>query len=191
MVHCCTLLQHYEGAQWIPYCHSSRPIGDWENDGSDSSPFNNRFAHCVLWHKVWYMIKVYTIGCFSCLFLVIIIGKWLFYHRYIRVHAMDSNYKWLLDVWVDWWFLRSYVGSSAALYRRGTNVFLLERVELSSLPFGIDDPPKGQKGSDISDLVIDLYQGGKTANLRKGAVCPKSLPLVASNFNIRSEARYA
>jgi len=55
----------------------------------------------------------------------------------------------------------------------------------------IDDPPKGQKGSAISDFVIDLYQGGKTANLRKGAVCPKSLPFVASNFNICSEARYA
>ena len=91
MVHCCTLLQHYEGAKWMPYCHSSRPIGDWENDGSDSSPFDNRFAHCVLWHKVWYMTKVYIYHWLFQLSLIIIIGKWLFYHRYIRVHCMDSN----------------------------------------------------------------------------------------------------
>ena len=69
-------------------------------------------------------------------------------------------------------------------------MFFLERTALSSLPFGINDPPKGQKGRDISDLVVDLYRGGETANLRKGAVSPKSLPLVGSNFSIRTEARY-
>ena len=85
----------------------------------------------------------------------------------------------------------SFIGSSCALYERGTNAFFLERASMSSLPFGIDDPPKGSKGNDISDLIVDLYQGGKTANLRKGALSPKSLPLVASNFSIRAEARYA
>ena len=86
--------------------------------------------------------------------------------------------------------LSYFTGSSSAIYERGTNAFFLERASLSSLPFGIDDPPKGSKGNDISDLIVDLYQGGKTANLHKGALSPKSLPLVASNFSIQTEARY-
>ena len=86
--------------------------------------------------------------------------------------------------------LSFFTGSSSAIYERGTNAFFLERASLSSLPFGIDDPPKGSKGNDISDLIVDLYQGGKTANLRKGSLLPKSVPLVASNFSIRTEARY-
>ena len=86
--------------------------------------------------------------------------------------------------------LSFFTGSSSAIYERGTNAFFLERASLSSLPFRIDDPPKGWKGNDISDLIVDLYQGGKTANLRKGSLLPKSVPLVASNFSIRTEARY-
>ena len=86
--------------------------------------------------------------------------------------------------------LSFFTGSSSAIYERGTNAFFLERASLSSLPFGIDDPPQGSKGNDISDLIVDLYQGGKTANLRKGSLLPKSVPLVASNFSIRTEARY-
>ena len=76
------------------------------------------------------------------------------------------------------------------MYERGSNAFFLERASMLFLPFGIDDPPKGSKGNDISDLIVDLYQGGKTANLRKGSLLPKSVPLVASNFSIRTEARY-
>ena len=73
--------------------------------------------------------------------------------------------------------LSYFTGSSSAIYERGTNASFLEMASLSSLPFGIDDPPKGLKGNGIGDLRIDLYQGGKTAKLCKGALSPKSLPL--------------
>ena len=86
--------------------------------------------------------------------------------------------------------LSYFTGSSSAIYERGTNASFLEMASLSSLPFGIDDPPKGLKGNGIGDLRIDLYQGGKTAKLCKGALSPRSLPLVATNFSIRTEARY-
>ena len=82
---------------------------------------------------------------------------------------------------------------TSGLYVKGSNAFFLERASASSLPFAIDDPPKQTSRNtsvDVSDLIIDLYNGGKTANLRKGALKPKSAPLVATNFDIKSDERY-
>ena len=33
---------------------------------------------------------------------------------------------------------------------------------------GLTTPPKGLKGNNINDLIVEPSQGGKTANLRKG-----------------------
>ena len=46
----------------------------------------------------------------------------------------------------------------------------LERTALSCLPFGIDNPNMllygGRKKLDVGELVVDLYNGAKTGNLR-------------------------
>ena len=88
-------------------------------------------------------------------------------------------------------FFFPYIGGVSA-YESGTNAFFLERAALSSLPFPVDDPPQASSkaGGGISDLIVDLYQGGKTANLRKGALAPRSIPVVASNFDLSKEQRY-
>ncbi len=62
------------------------------------------------------------------------------------------------------------------MYVKGTNAFFLERAASPSLPFVIDDPPKCNSGTmlDINDLLVYLYNGLKTANLRKkGSLLPK------------------
>ena len=60
--------------------------------------------------------------------------------------------------------------------------FFLERSSLSSLPFALDDPPKSAKGSDLSDFVVDLYNGCKTANLKAGSLQPLSTSLLTTVF---------
>ena len=81
---------------------------------------------------------------------------------------------------------------SSAMYVKGTNAFFLERAAISSLPFAIDDPPKAKSGSsalDVNDLIVDLYNGCKTANLRKGSLVPHSVPIVATNFSLIGDQR--
>ena len=61
---------------------------------------------------------------------------------------------------------------------------------MSTLPFGIDDPnEKPTKGSDLSDILVDLYNQGKQASLRRGTLIPKSVPLVATNYKLKQEER--
>ena len=62
--------------------------------------------------------------------------------------------------------------------------------DLLGLPFAFDDPPKQTSHNtslDISDLITDLYNDGKTANLRKGSLKPWFSSLVAANFDNRSD----
>ena len=62
-----------------------------------------------------------------------------------------------------------------ATYEKVTNTFVLERASVSTFPFAIDDPAKAPtKLNDISDVVVDLYNGGRTPSLRRGAVVAKS-----------------
>lgn len=82
------------------------------------------------------------------------------------------------------------IGANNSIYVKGTNAFFLERASLSSLPFGIDDPPKSSKGSDISDLVVDLFNGCKTANLKAGSILPRSTAIVSTNYTLQKEERY-
>ena len=76
------------------------------------------------------------------------------------------------------------------MYVKGTNTFFMEKSSVSSLPFAIDDPPKAssQKNCvDINDLIVDFYNGCKTANLRSGSTKPVSIPLIATD--IKSDVR--
>lgn len=79
------------------------------------------------------------------------------------------------------------------MYVKGTNAFFLERAAILSLPFATDDPPRSKGGSsslDVNDLIVDLYNGCKTANLRKGSLVPHSVPIVATNFNLSNDQGY-
>ncbi len=78
------------------------------------------------------------------------------------------------------------------MYVKGSNAFFLERSAVSSLPYAIDDPPKARSKNnsvDVDDLIVDLHDGCKTANLRSGPLKPISIPLVASNFSQKQEDR--
>ena len=73
-------------------------------------------------------------------------------------------------------------------------MFFLERAAISTLPFAIDDPLMAKSGSstlDVNDLIDDLYNGCKTANLRKGSLQPNSVPIIATNLELRPHQRYS
>ena len=42
---------------------------------------------------------------------------------------------------------------------------------------------------DITELVIDLYNGVRSTNLKTGSLKPKSIPVLASNFDIEEVER--
>lgn len=76
-----------------------------------------------------------------------------------------------------------------SIYEKVTNAFILERSSMSTLPFAIDDPSQTPtKGSDLNELIVDLYNKGKSASLRKETT-PRSLPLVATNYRLKAEER--
>lgn len=77
-----------------------------------------------------------------------------------------------------------------SIYECFTNAFVMERASVSTLPFAIDDPSrKPSKGSDINEVVVDLYNHGKTGNLRKGSVIPLSAPIISTNYELKDDDR--
>lgn len=72
-----------------------------------------------------------------------------------------------------------------ASYECVTNAFILERASVSTLPFAVDDPSAVlNKQYNVSDVIVDLYNGGRTASMRKGVTCATSLPIVAINHSL-------
>ena len=68
----------------------------------------------------------------------------------------------------------------------------MERVAISLLPFAVDDFPKSKGGTsllDVSDLIVDLYNGCKTVNLCKGSSVLHSVHVVATNFSLSSDQK--
>lgn len=85
-------------------------------------------------------------------------------------------------------------GQKAAFYSKGSTAYMMERAALSCLPFAIDDPNMatyaGRKQLDIGELVVDLYNGAKTANLRSGALLPCSAPIIGTNTLPKDDPRF-
>ena len=79
-------------------------------------------------------------------------------------------------------------------YVKGTNAIFLERSSKSSIPFGIEEAMPSTKAHsnklDLGELVIDLYDGAISANMKSGIVKPKSAPIIATNFKVEEIARY-
>ena len=73
-------------------------------------------------------------------------------------------------------------------YVKGTNALFIERASKSSLPFGIEEAMPMKKGKanklDLTELVIDLFDGSISANMKTGALTPKTVPVMASNFEL-------
>ena len=73
-------------------------------------------------------------------------------------------------------------------YVKGTNALFMERASRSSLPFGIEEAMPSKKGKmnklDLTELVIDLYDGAVSANMKTGTLKPKSAPVIATNFEL-------
>ena len=77
-----------------------------------------------------------------------------------------------------------------AVYEKFTNTFILERATVSTLPFAIDDPSqKPTKGSDLNEIVVDLYNRGKIASMRRGSAIPMTVPVIATNYALSQEER--
>ena len=67
----------------------------------------------------------------------------------------------------------SLFGATESSFVKGTNAFFLDRSAESTLPYGIDDPNlKGRASKtnflDLQELIVDLYNGAKSANAVKG-----------------------
>jgi hypothetical protein len=75
-------------------------------------------------------------------------------------------------------------------YISGSTAFFLERCCSSTLPFGIDDPPKPNCKStlDPAEVIMSVYNWAQTSNLKR-RVKPISSPVFASNFNLSSDKR--
>ena len=62
---------------------------------------------------------------------------------------------------------------------------------MNTLPFGIDDPASSpSKGRDLNEVVVDIFNKGKSVSLRR-EVTPKSVPIVATNYKLKSEETLA
>ena len=76
---------------------------------------------------------------------------------------------------------------------KGTNAFFLQRSAECTLPYGIDDPQNSSRSTsktnrlDLPEMIVDLYNAGKSANMIKGSKKPKSAPLIASNYDLNHE----
>ena len=91
--------------------------------------------------------------------------------------------------------LALFGGDEVCRYVKGTNAAFLERSCRSSLPFAIEEASKGKSKTranqlDLTELIIDLYNGVRSTNMRTGSIKPKSIPVVASNFDIDDVDRY-
>ncbi len=84
----------------------------------------------------------------------------------------------------------------SSYYVKGTNAYFIERSAKSTLPYAIDDPllkgtSKTSKANslDLQELIVDIYNGAKSANANKGSRVPISAPYVATNFHVGSDER--
>lgn len=68
-----------------------------------------------------------------------------------------------------------------------SNTICNERMVHSTLPFILDDP---KTPDSIGELLITVYDGASSGNLRRGFRKPRSIPLLCCNFSTSSIQRY-
>lgn len=67
-----------------------------------------------------------------------------------------------------------------------TDSMCTERMVQSSLPFVLDDP---KNPDDVGELLISVYDGGLSGNMRKGLRKPRSIPIIGCNFMMNTIER--
>ena len=82
----------------------------------------------------------------------------------------------------------SLIGAqNSRLYSKVTREKIYELcVESSGLPLAVDDP---YSKSDISKLLVDLYNGKKGGSIGRGEQTPMSTIIIAANFSPTDQAR--
>ena len=67
-----------------------------------------------------------------------------------------------------------------SIYEQFTNTFMLKRSAVGTLPFAVDDPAsKPSRGRDLNEIVVDLFNKGKSASLRQKTT-PRRTPLCST-----------
>ena len=62
---------------------------------------------------------------------------------------------------------------------------------MSTLHFAVDDPTaEKSKQFNLDDIIVELFNGGRTASMRKGVTAAESVPLLAINHSLRQDERY-
>ena len=72
-------------------------------------------------------------------------------------------------------------------YSKVTKEKMLNLVCTSGVPLGVDDP---QSRSDISRLLIDLFNGAKSGTMGQGEKKPQSTCVITANFTTLDQQRY-
>lgn len=75
--------------------------------------------------------------------------------------------------------LALYGAQDTHFYSRVTKEKVLQICTLSSIPVGVDDP---QSRSEISRLIIDLYNGARSGTIAHGERKPSSTCIISANF---------
>ena len=81
---------------------------------------------------------------------------------------------------------QQHVGHIMKTYATSDSM-VAERMVNSTLPFVLDDP-KGPE--DIGEILITVYDGALSGNMRKGLRKPRSLPIFSCNFEMSAIQRY-
>ena len=71
-------------------------------------------------------------------------------------------------------------------YSRGTREKYAPLLGKSTFPLGIDDP---QKVDTIGELMVDLFNGGKSMTVAHGDIEPMSSGVITANFNLSKKAK--
>ena len=71
----------------------------------------------------------------------------------------------------------SFLG--VVFFSKLTHSKILDLCSCSSIPLGVDDP---QSQGDFSRLLIDLYNGAKSATVTHGSRKPSSTCVISANF---------
>lgn len=78
---------------------------------------------------------------------------------------------------------------------KSSNAILLERACSTGIPFAIEEGKGNQARAktnqlDIAELIVDVSNGSRSANMKTGTMKPETVPLISSNFNLEEMARY-
>ena len=82
-----------------------------------------------------------------------------------------------------------------ARYVKGTNAAFVERASRSSIPFAIEEARGSRKNTgsnnlDLSELVMALSNGSRSANMKTGSLKPVTVPIISSNFDLEDIERF-